>query len=73
LLKSRLGELRQQSRTVFFTSHALTDVAEICDRMAVMHVGRVRFAGTPAALCTRYSAPDIELAFMRCIGAPPPP
>ena len=49
LLKSKLRELKQKARTVFFTSHALADVAEICDRMAVMHAGRLRFAGTPAA------------------------
>ncbi len=70
LLKSRLREIKAQSRTVFFTSHALADVAEVCDRMAVMHDGRLRFAGTPAALCGRYSSADLEQAFLRCIEAP---
>ena len=73
LLKSHLRELKQRSRTVFFTSHALADVAEVCDRMAVLHAGRLRFAGTPAALCRQFATSDLERAFMHCIEAVPPP
>ena len=47
LLKRELHALRAAGRTVFFTSHALADVQEICDRMAVLHGGTLRFAGTP--------------------------
>jgi len=72
LLKSHLRELKQRSRTVFFTSHALADVAEVCDRMAVLHAGRLRFAGTPAQLCRQFATADLEQAFMRCIEAAPP-
>lgn len=68
LLKSSLGELRGAGRTVFFTSHALADVAEICDRMAVLHAGKMLFAGEPRQLCERFGAPDLEQAFLRCIG-----
>lgn len=67
LLKAQLRELKQQSRTVFFTSHALADVAEICDRMAVLHAGSLRFAGTPEALCKQFAGADLEQAFLRCI------
>ena len=73
LLKSQLRELKQQGRTVFFTSHALADVAEVCDRMAVMHAGRLRFAGAPAALCLQSATGDLEQAFLHCIKAAPPP
>ncbi len=67
VLKARLRELKAQARTVFFTSHALADVAEICDRMAVMHEGRVLFCGRPAELCSRYASDDLERAFLECI------
>ena len=73
LLKSHLRELKQRSRTVFFTSHALADVAEVCDRMAVLHAGHLRFAGTPAALCRQFATGDLEQAFLHCIEAVPPP
>src|SRR5215213_456597 len=54
LLKRELGSLRAQGRTVFFTSHSLADVEQICDRMAVLHAGRLRFAGTPEQLVSQY-------------------
>ena len=73
LLKAQLRGLKQQARTVFFTSHALADVAEICDRVAVMHAGALLFAGTPAALCAQTGSGDFEQAFLRCIERTPQP
>jgi ABC-2 type transport system ATP-binding protein len=67
LLKRELRRLRDCGRTVFLTSHALADVQQICDRMAVLHGGRVRFAGSPAELKARYGADDLEEAFLECI------
>jgi len=69
LLKSELAALKSAGRTVFFTSHALADVAEMCDRMAVVHAGRLRFTGTPQELTGHYRAPDLERAFLACIGS----
>jgi len=67
LAKRELAALRRSGRTVFFTSHALADVAEMCDRLAVMHGGQLRFAGTPQELTERAGAPDLERAFLDCI------
>jgi len=66
-LKTQLRELKRRQRTLFMTSHALADVAEICDRMAVLHAGRMRFVGTPTELCQRYTSTDLEQAFLCCI------
>jgi ABC-2 type transport system ATP-binding protein len=70
LFKVQLQQLKQEARTLFFTSHALADVAEICDRMAVIHDGRVRFVGTPMALCQQFAADSLEQAFLQCIETP---
>jgi len=67
LAKRELAALRRAGRTVFFTSHALADVAEMCDRLAVIHAGHLRFAGTPQELIGRTGAPDLERAFLDCI------
>jgi ABC-2 type transport system ATP-binding protein len=67
LLKSRLREARQQGRTIFLTSHALADVDELCDSMAVIHRGELRFAGTPAGLRARHASDSLEHAFLACI------
>jgi ABC-2 type transport system ATP-binding protein len=67
-VKSALRRLRSEGRTLFFTSHVLADVEELCSAIAVLERGRVRFHGAPAALCERYGEPRLESAFMRCIG-----
>jgi ABC-2 type transport system ATP-binding protein len=67
LLKQRLRVLKEQGRTIFFTSHSLADVEEICDSMAVIHRGRLRFAGTPAQLRHQHDADSLEQAFLACI------
>lgn len=67
-LKAKFMNLRNQGCTVFFTSHTLADVEEICDRMAVIHAGRLLFMGTPQQLCHIHAAPNLEQAFLSCIG-----
>ncbi|HEX7813242.1 MAG TPA: ABC transporter ATP-binding protein [Burkholderiales bacterium] len=67
LLKARLQEARADGRTVFFTSHALADVDELCDEMAVLHNGELRFSGTPADLRQRFAAGNLEQAYLACI------
>jgi ABC-2 type transport system ATP-binding protein len=66
-VKSVLRRLAAEGRTLFFTSHVLADVEELCSSIAVLDGGRVRFRGAPAALCARYAESRLEQAFMRCI------
>ncbi len=70
LFKGELTQLRATRRTVFLTSHALADVEEMCDRLGVVHDGRLRFAGSPTQLRHRFGAPDLEQAFLACIAEP---
>jgi ABC-2 type transport system ATP-binding protein len=67
LLKRQLSRVRASGQTVFFTSHALADVDEICDRMALLHGGELRFSGPPAGLIARYGGASLEDAFLACI------
>ena len=67
LLKRKLKSLRDEGKTIFFTSHALADVEEMCERVAVLDGGRLRFAGTPAELIRTQNAADIEQAFMTLV------
>jgi ABC-2 type transport system ATP-binding protein len=70
LLKRELKALRDAGKTVFFTSHALADVEEMCGRVAVIDGGRLRFAGTPADLMRSQHAASMEEAFMRLVDPP---
>ena len=68
LLKRKLKALSDEGKTIFFTSHALADVEEMCERVAVIDAGKLRFAGTPADLIREQNASDIEQAFMALTG-----
>ncbi|MES2354566.1 MAG: ABC transporter ATP-binding protein [Pseudomonadota bacterium] len=67
LLKSKLAELKNAGATVFFTSHQLIDVAELAERMAVLHDGKLRFCGSPKALQSEKGSGDLETAFLQTI------
>jgi ABC-2 type transport system ATP-binding protein len=66
-VKAVLQRLVAEGRTLFFTSHVLADVDELCSSLAVLERGRVRWRGAPAALCERYAEPNLERAFMKCL------
>ena len=68
LLKRQLATLKQAGKTVFFSSHVLADVEEICDRMAILHEGRLVFIGTPAECRANYRADTLEAAYLAAIG-----
>lgn len=66
-LKRKLKASRDEGKTIFFTSHALADVEEMCERVAVIDGGKLCFAGTPAELIRSQNAVDIEQAFMALV------
>jgi ABC-2 type transport system ATP-binding protein len=66
-VKSVLERLRREGRTLFFTSHVLADVEELCSSIAVLEHAKLRYRGTPRSLCERYGEPSLERAFLKCI------
>jgi ABC-type multidrug transport system ATPase subunit len=66
-VKDVLARLSGEGRTLFFTSHVLADVEELCGSIAVLERARLRFHGAPQSLRERYAEASLERAFMRCI------
>jgi ABC-2 type transport system ATP-binding protein len=67
LLKRELKARHAAGKTLIMTSHALPDVGEMCTRMAVIHRGRLRYAGTPEAFAAEYGGGSLEQAYLECI------
>jgi ABC-2 type transport system ATP-binding protein len=61
-----LGRFREERRTLIFTTHTLHDLEHLCDRMAVIHRGRLRFLGSPAAFGEQFEG-DLEASFIACL------
>lgn len=53
--------------SVFFSSHVLADVEEICDRIGVLHGGRLLYCGPPAAFVAGHGGGTLERAFLAAI------
>ena len=66
LVKRRLGALHRAGTALFLSTHMLADVAEICDRMAILHGGRLHFLGTPGECVERFGG-TLEEAYLACI------
>jgi ABC-2 type transport system ATP-binding protein len=45
-----MEELKQEGRTVFFSTHILSDAESLCDRVAIIHQGELRGVGAVADL-----------------------
>lgn len=61
--------LKEQGKTVFFNSHALHDVREICDRVGVLHRGRLAGEGLVKEICKVGTAQELEDYFMGLINS----
>ena len=65
LLKNIILDLKQQGKTIFFSSHILNDVETLCDRIGVIHQGRVLYNGSTDTFGKKDES--IEDAFVRLI------
>lgn len=67
LLKDRLLEAKTAGRTIFFSSHILADIEEICDRIGIIHGRELIFLGTPQDFIAEYRSPNLERAFLSAL------
>jgi ABC-2 type transport system ATP-binding protein len=68
VVKDALGMLRKKGKTIFFSSHILTDLEEIADRLVIIHEGRNIFEGKPEELRS-YGGRTLEDAFLHVISS----
>lgn len=55
----------EKGRTIFFSSHILSDIESMCDRIGVMHGGLLAFTGTAAEFRAKHGrSKDLEAAYM---------
>ncbi|CAI8847672.1 ribosome-associated ATPase [Pseudomonas sp. IT-93MI4] len=66
---------REQGVTIFLSTHFMNE-AQRCDRISLMHAGKVLACDTPAALQRQFAGETLEAAFVTCLeqaqGAQPP-
>ena len=63
ILKDMIKEFRAQGGTVFITSHIMSDIDQLCDRVAFIVEGEIREMSTPRDLKIQYGKRSMTLEY----------
>jgi ABC-2 type transport system ATP-binding protein len=66
-----IQRLKDEGKTVFFSSHELGEVETVCDRVAIIHQGELKAVGSVHDITGRHAS--LEKAFLEIIGFQTPP
>jgi sodium transport system ATP-binding protein len=59
----KIAELRDQGKTIVFSTHHMHEVEKLCSHVAIIHKGRLQADGTPEELLERFDQPNLEELF----------
>jgi len=62
-----IQRLKNEGKTVFFSSHELGEVETVCDRVAIINEGELMVEGSVSDLVQKYQM-NLEQIFLRVIG-----
>lgn len=60
-------DAREQGKTIVFCSHNMAEVERLCDRIVVLHEGRIRGSGTAAEVKAQTGQETLEKAFLTLV------
>lgn len=65
LVADLIQAIRESGKTIFFSSHILSDIERLCDRVGILHQGRLHYCGTLKGFVE--DKPNLETAFVELI------
>jgi sodium transport system ATP-binding protein len=63
-----IRQCRDQNKTVIFSTHVMSEVEKLCDRIGIIHKGRLCAEGTLDELRARYRCDSLEQVFVTISG-----
>jgi len=67
-----IRDLRAAGSTIFLTTHNMEEATHLCDRIVMLHKGRIIEEGPPKAICEKHNAikttQDLESVFIKLTG-----
>ena len=63
-----IRDCRQRGKTVIFSTHVMSEAEKLCDRIGIIHNGRLLAEGTLAELRAHRNETDLEEIFVRVVG-----
>lgn len=67
-LKKELINYKNLGKTIFFSSHILSDMDEICDSIAVLNNTKITYQGSPQDFKKKHGFDSLDKSFLQEIG-----
>jgi len=64
-----ISDLKNAGKTIFLTSHYMFEIDALCDRVAILHNGKILIMDTPSSL--KDLVADLEVVEIECFGVTP--
>ncbi|HEX2099507.1 MAG TPA: ATP-binding cassette domain-containing protein [Candidatus Synoicihabitans sp.] len=61
-------DVRDRGKTVIYSTHIMSEVEKLCDRVGIIHGGRLLAEGSVPELRERFQERDVEEIFVKAIG-----
>jgi sodium transport system ATP-binding protein len=68
-----ISRARKEGKTILFSTHVMREAERICDKIGIIHQGRIMAEGTVDELRRQFSNDDLEEVFLRSLQIDSPP
>jgi sodium transport system ATP-binding protein len=68
LIQDFIFKCKSEGKVIVFSSHSMVEVEKLCDRVVIIHKGKVVEYGTISALKAKYNNEEMEDIFVKLIG-----
>ncbi len=62
-----IEQLRSAGKCILYSTHIMREVERLCDRVAIISVGKIQATGTLADLREQYQQKDLEELFFQLV------
>ncbi|RAT97865.1 ATP-binding cassette domain-containing protein [Brevibacillus sp. Leaf182] len=67
IFRRMVRKLQEEGKTILFSSHNMGEINKLCKRVALIHNGKLRFAGGLDALREQFGTEDLDDIFMAVV------
>lgn len=68
IVQDFIKKCKSDNKAVIFSSHSMAEVEKLCDRIIIIHKGKIVETGTIESLKSKYNNNDMEEIFMSLVG-----
>ena len=68
LIHDFILKCKQENKAIVFSSHNMYETEKLCDRVIIIHKGKIVASGTIEQLKKEYQRDNLEDLFIECIG-----